>query len=126
MRQRPFSIPHFLGAKTKIWRPPTPSIGTLTYNNQHVNAARPQIEWLCEEVLKGVPHRHYVFSVPKFLRRYFLYDRKLLSDLSRCGWESLKEFFTTVVSEKGAVPGAVIAVQTFGDFLGFHPHLHIL
>ena len=50
----------------------------------------------------------------------------LLSDLSRCGWESLKEFFTAVVPEKDSVPGAVIAVQTFGDFLGFHPHLHIL
>ena len=83
-------------------------------------------EWLCEDVLKGVPHRHLVFSIPKFLRRYFLYDRKLLSDLSRCGWESLKEFFTAVVPEKDSVPGAVIAVQTFGDFLGFHPHLHIL
>ena len=64
--------------------------------------------------------------MPKFLRRYFLYDRKLLSDLSRCGWESLKEFVSEVVLEKEAVPGAVIVVQTFGDFLGFHPHLHIL
>ena len=36
-------------------------------------------EWLCEEVLKAVPHRHFVFSIPKILRRYFLYDRKLLS-----------------------------------------------
>ena len=76
-------------------------------------------EWLCEEVLKSVPHRHFVFSMPKFLRRYFLYDRKLLSGLSRCGWESLKEFVSEVVLEKDAVPGAVIAVQTFGDFLGF-------
>ena len=25
-----------------------------------------------------------------------------------------------------AVPGAVIAIQSFGDFLGFNPHLHIL
>ena len=83
-------------------------------------------EWLCEKVLKGVPHRHFVFSIPKILRRYFPYDRKLLSDLSRCGWESLKKFFTVVVPEEDAVPGAVIAVQTFGDFLGFHPHLHIL
>jgi len=83
-------------------------------------------EYLCEEILKAVPHRHFTFSIPKILRRYFLYDRKLLSDLSRCGWESLKEFFTEVVPEKEAVPGAVIAVQTFGDFLGFHPHLHIL
>nr|HID58179.1 hypothetical protein [Desulfobacterales bacterium] len=50
-------------------------------------------EWLCEEVLNAVPDRHFVFSIPKILRRCFLYDRKLLSDLGRCGWESLKEFF---------------------------------
>jgi hypothetical protein len=31
-----------------------------------------------------------------------------------------------VVPEEGAVPGAVIAIHTFGDFLGRHPHLHIL
>ena len=25
-------------------------------------------EWLWEDVLKAVPHRHFVFSIPKFLR----------------------------------------------------------
>jgi len=44
-------------------------------------------EWVCGEVLKTVPHRHFVFSIPKTLRRYFLYDRSLLSKLSRCAWE---------------------------------------
>jgi len=83
-------------------------------------------EWLCEEVLKAVPHRHFVFSISKILRRYFFYDRKLLTHLSRCGWDSLKAFFKEVVSEQGAVTGAIIAIQTFGDFLGFNPHLHIL
>ncbi len=83
-------------------------------------------EWLCEEVLKDVPHRHFVFSIPKILRRYFLYDRKLLSDLTRCAWETLKESFQEAVPEKDAVPGAVIAIHTFGDFLGWHPHLHVL
>ena len=83
-------------------------------------------QWLCEEILKAVPHRHFVFSIPKILRRYFLYDRKLLSDLSRCGWESLKAVFQETVPQDNAVPGAVIAVQTFGDFLGFNPHLHVL
>ncbi len=91
-------------------------------------------EWLCEEVLKAVPHRHFTFSIPKILRRYFLYDRKLLSHLSRCGWESLKAFFKEVVPVKDpvlrgkedAVPGATIAIQSFGDFLQFNPHLHIL
>ncbi|HPN09018.1 MAG TPA: transposase [Syntrophales bacterium] len=28
--------------------------------------------------------------------------------------------------EKEPIPGAVIAIQTFGDFLGFNPHCHIL
>ena len=28
--------------------------------------------------------------------------------------------------EEDAVPGAVIAIQSFGDFLGFNPHLHVL
>ena len=83
-------------------------------------------EWLCEEVLKDVPHRHFVFSIPKILRRYFLYDRSLLSDLSRCAWETLKAFFKEAVPEEDAVPGAVIAIHTFGDFLGWHPHLHVL
>ena len=60
------------------------------------------------------------------LRRYFLYDRKLLSDLSRCGWEALKLYFQKSVKGNKAVPGACVAIQTFGDLLGFHPHLHIL
>jgi hypothetical protein len=30
------------------------------------------------------------------------------------------------VGENDPIPGAVIAVQTFGDFLGFNPHAHIL
>ncbi len=71
-------------------------------------------------------HRHFVFSIPKILRRYFLYDRSLLSELSRCVWESLRMFLRETVPKRGAVPGAVIAIQTFGDFLGFHPHCHVL
>jgi len=30
------------------------------------------------------------------------------------------------VGDSKTVPGAVVAIQTFGDFIGFHPHLHIL
>ncbi len=75
---------------------------------------------------KAVPHRHFVFSIPKILRRCFLYDRKLLSELSRYAWESLKLVLGAAVPEKDAVPGAVITIQTFGDFLGFNPHCHIL
>ena len=91
-------------------------------------------EWLCEEVLKALPHRHFIFSIPKILRRYFLYDRKFLSELSRYAWDSLKVFFQETLpvedpalgGEENAIPGAVIAIQTFGDFLNFNPHCHVL
>jgi hypothetical protein len=52
-------------------------------------------ERLCAGVVKAVPHRHIVFSTPTILRRCFLYDRKRLTDMSRCGWESLKACFTS-------------------------------
>jgi len=42
--------------------------------------------WLCNHVLKYVPHRQWVFSIPKRLRIYFMLDRRLLTKLSRCAW----------------------------------------
>jgi len=35
-------------------------------------------------------------------------------------------FFQETVPEEDAVLGAVIAIESFGDFLGFNPHVHIL
>ncbi|HJO62468.1 MAG TPA: hypothetical protein QF571_06530, partial [Desulfobacterales bacterium] len=58
-------------------------------------------------MVKAVPHRHVVLSIPKILRRYFLYGRRLLSDLNRCGWEALKVFYTTGVRDEKVVSGAV-------------------
>jgi len=75
-----------------------------------------------------------MFHIPKILRRYFLCNRSRLSKLSRYGWESLKAFSQEAVpvedpvlcGEEDALPGAVIAIQTFGDFLGFNPHCYVL
>jgi hypothetical protein len=83
-------------------------------------------EWLLTEVLKDVPHRQWVFSIPKRLRIYFLYDRKLLAKLSICAWKVMTAYLRSVVSDETAVPGASIAVQTYGDFLNFNPHLHAI
>ncbi|MBW1800402.1 MAG: transposase [Deltaproteobacteria bacterium] len=47
-------------------------------------------------------------------------------ELSRCGWDSLKVFFRSMISEEDTIPGAVIAIQTFGDFLNSNPHCHVL
>ena len=35
-------------------------------------------------------------------------------------------FFGETVPQRRAVLGAVITIQMFGDFLGFHPHCHVL
>ena len=37
--------------------------------------------WVTEEVLASVPHRQYVFTIPKMLRGYFRKDRRLLGKL---------------------------------------------
>lgn len=38
-------------------------------------------ELLRADILWPVPHRQYVFTLPKILRHHFRYDRKLLSKL---------------------------------------------
>jgi hypothetical protein len=83
-------------------------------------------EYLYEEILKDVPHRQWVFSIPKRIRPYFMYNRKLLSKLSKCAWKVLSDYLKESVSVKNAVPGVVVSIQTFGDFINFNPHLHIV
>ncbi len=81
---------------------------------------------LKETVLFPVPHRQYVFSIPKILRRFFLYDRKLLGKLSQCAAKSLTKFFKITLGNKTGIPGVVVAIQSFGDYSRWHPHLHAL
>ncbi len=63
-------------------------------------------EWLCTEVLKYVPHRQWVFSIPKRLRIYFMMDRKLLAKLSQCAWKVLNLYLTQIVPYDDAKAGA--------------------
>ena len=82
---------------------------------------------LKDTVLYPVPHRQYVFSLPIMLRIYFKYDRSLLSKLCRCAYESLLDFLRISIGLEEDVPGVVMAIQTFGDYVDrFHPHLHAL
>ena len=83
-------------------------------------------EWLCTQVLKQVPYRHWVFSLPKRLRVHFMINRKLLAKLSRCVWKVLGTYLKQAVPFGDAVPGAAIAVHTYGEFQQFNPHLHLI
>jgi hypothetical protein len=78
-------------------------------------------------ILYPIPHRQYVFSIPIILRLFFKYDRKLLTKLCRCAYESLLEFLHTAIGLADGVPGVVMTIHTFGDYMEkFHPHLHAL
>ena len=53
-------------------------------------------EWMRETLLLDVPHRQVVFTVPKRLRLFFKYDRRLLGDLCRAALRSLERYFEAV------------------------------
>ena len=82
-------------------------------------------EWLREEVLEPVPHRHVVFTMPRLLRGIFRKRRELPLELSQCGAEALGEY---VRRELGADvrPGIVVSVATSGDLLQWHPRSECL
>ena len=81
-------------------------------------------EHLYSEVLKPVPHRHMVFSLPKRLRPFFKYERKHCTLLFDAAWATIKELYAAVLPEGD--PGATMALQTAGDSINFNPHLHAI
>jgi len=82
-------------------------------------------DWMRERLLLDVPHRQVVFTIPKMLRVFFKFKRQLLGDLSRCAVRSILLYFRTAAGAD-LQPGIVAVLQTFGDRLNFHPHLHCL
>jgi len=82
-------------------------------------------EWMRETLLLDVPHRQIVFTIPKRLRVFFKFDRRLLGDLCRCALRSLSRYFE-VVTGSALTPGVIAAIQTFGDRINLHVHLHFL
>src|SRR4030042_597064 len=71
------------------------------------------------------PHRQVVFVIPKMLRIFFKYNRRLLGELCRCALRSLTRYFEVLTGSE-LMPGVIAAIQTFGARINFHPHLHFL
>ena len=82
-------------------------------------------EWMRETLLLDVPHRQVVFTIPKRLRVFFKFNRRLLGDLCRCALRALTRDFE-VVTGSALMPGIIAAIQTFGDRINLHMHLHFL
>ena len=73
----------------------------------------------------GPSYVQLVFTIPKMLRPYFLWDRSLYGDLCRLAYASTLDFLRAHFPDLGgAVPAMVISPQSFGNLLNWHPHLH--
>ena len=92
----------------------------------HTKRAIAFAEWLHTKVLLPVPHRQIVLTIPKMLRIYFRYDRRLLGDLCRVAAGVLVESFRVLLAVPQAQPGLVVCVHTYGDAAIYHPHLHVM
>jgi hypothetical protein len=62
-----------------------------------------------------------VFSLPKRIRVFFKYNRKLGSILFKSAWKTLLELYQIVGA---GIPGAALTFQTAGESLNFNPHIH--
>ena len=92
----------------------------------HQRRVRSTSSWIAACVCHDVPHRQFVFTIPRVLRGIFRKRRHLLTHLFHTATATLQDAFRTRLDLPDGRIGAVAAVHTFGDYLIFHPHLHIL
>jgi hypothetical protein len=81
---------------------------------------------IARDVCGAVAHRQFVFTIPKRLRIFFRYDRRLLGELPRLAWQTVLEVSRAVLDRRDVCPGMVAGIHTFGQLVHFHPHIHAL
>jgi len=82
-------------------------------------------EHLSENVLFRLPHRQFVFTVPKILRLYFKYDRNLFEDVSRIVFSIIQDFYNEA-APTAVKTATVVSYQSYGDLVRWNPHYHCL
>ncbi len=75
-------------------------------------------EYLAEDLLLDLPHRQFVFTIPKILRPYFKSDKRLFGEVSR--------LIFSMAAEQELLCACVVSYQSFGEIARFHPHGHVL
>ena len=81
---------------------------------------------VAEDVCFPVAHRQVVLTIPKRLRLHARFDRKLLGKLSSCAWTCIQAEVRRLLGRDDMLPGMVAAIQTHGELLHWHPHIHTL
>jgi hypothetical protein len=92
----------------------------------HQKNVQTTARFILDHVLAPVPHRHYVLAIPRMLRPYFQRHRWLLKRLCALAHECLAQYLRTALECPKGVPGIILTLHTFGEYLDFHPHIHAL
>jgi hypothetical protein len=75
-------------------------------------------EYLSGDLLLQLPHRQFVFTIPRCLRVFLKHDRSLPADLSRLIFKMLTDYFSEAAGRK-ITTGMVSSLQTFGEYAGW-------
>jgi len=84
----------------------------------HEKRALEKACWVAEHVCADAPDRQFVFTIPKRLRIYFRFERRLLGELCRAAARTVITVYRSAGGRPDAVPGVVGAIQTFGQWSG--------
>src|SRR5574344_1237359 len=57
-------------------------------------------EYLSEDLLLNLPHRQFVFTIPKILRPYFKSDKRLFGEVSKLIFSLLSDFFSLAAGQE--------------------------
>jgi hypothetical protein len=83
-------------------------------------------QWLDTTLLAPLPHRQVVLTIPKRLRAYCLYRRRLLGKIARVAARAVTAANRALTGERDLAVGIVACLQTHGSRANWHPHLHLL
>lgn len=78
-----------------------------------------------DEILLNLPHRQYVFTLPKMLRPYFKTNGGLFAEISKLISDIINRYYKELIG-KEIQTGFVVSYQTYGEFLRFNPHWHCI
>jgi len=59
---------------------------------------------IVRDVCAPVCHRQFVFTIPKRLRIFFRFDRRLPGELPRLAWQTVLEVYRAVLDRSDVTP----------------------
>ena len=76
-----------------------------------------------EQLLLRLPHRQFVFTLPKVLRLFYRHDKRLHGEVSRLIYGLGLDFVAEAAGTPLRAAGGLL-FQSAGSFCRFHPHWH--